>query len=258
MSDPLFSVQDKVCLVTGASSGIGRSFALTLAQRGAKVVIGARRVDKLNSLVEEAARFQVHALALDVTQSSSIASFVKGAVDRFGRIDVLVNNAGSAGPSSPSIEHTERDWDAVMDVNLKGPWLLAQAVGRVMGSQIPRGGSVINVGSILGIRVDQRQVEYVASKAAIHQLTKALSLEWAREKIRVNAIAPGYFYTDINKTMFDDENPAGKKMLKRIPYRRLGELHELDGALLLLCSDASSYMSGSVVVVDGSHLNSAL
>jgi len=213
---------------------------------------------QLIKLAEETPGTEMLPVQLDVTQPASIASFIKAAVDKYGRIDVLVNNAGASGPPTPALTHTEADWDAIMNVNVKGPWLLAQGVAKAMDSQSPRGGSIVNVGSILGIRVDNWMPEYTTSKAAIHQLTKALSLEWARNKIRVNAIAPGYYRTEINEAMFENDNPAGVKLIKRIPFRRLGELHELHGALLLLCSDASSYMSGSVVVVDGSHLNSAL
>ncbi|MCP4328024.1 MAG: glucose 1-dehydrogenase [Alphaproteobacteria bacterium] len=247
---------DQVAIVTGASSGLGRHFALTLAEAGAKVAVAARRVDRLRDVVAEIEAMDRRAIsvALDVTDGDSVREVVSCVETELGPIAVLVNNSGVA-LTKPALETTDSEWDDVVDVNLRGVWLMAREVANHMIVQ-GRGGSIINIASILGLRVTKQLASYAASKAGVIQLTKALALEWAVSGIRVNAIAPGYFATEINQGYFEGE--AGQAMLKRVPQRRLGQPSELDGALLLLASDAGSYMTGSVIVVDGGHSISSI
>ncbi|MBL8266409.1 SDR family NAD(P)-dependent oxidoreductase [Steroidobacter sp.] len=251
-----FSVHGKVVLITGASSGFGAHFARVLASEGAKVGLAARRVDALESIAAEirAAGGVAATVKLDVLDSASVKQAVQAIGETLGRIDVLVNNSGvSVGKAL--LEQSEQDFDAVVDVNLKGAFLVATEVARRMKAD-GKGGSIINIESILSFRQAGHVAPYAASKAALTQLTKSMALELARYKIRVNGIAPGYFSTDINKDFFDTE--GGIAMIKRMPTRRLGDMVELEGPLLLLASDASSYMTGTTLVVDGGHLCSAL
>lgn len=251
-----FDLSNKVALVTGASSGLGHHFAQTLAGHGATVVVAARRVERLANLVEtiQAQGGQAIALACDVTDTASIKACVDQAVADAGGIDILVNNAGIADPA-PALETTEAQWNAVIDTNLNGAWHMAQHVAKSMVAS-RRGGSIINIASILGLRVATALPAYVAAKAGLIHLTKALALEWARANIRVNAIAPGYILTEINQDWFATE--GGQAAIKRIPQRRIGSPADLDGPLLLLASDASSYMTGSVIVADGGHAVNSL
>lgn len=251
-----FSVQGKVVLITGASSGFGAHFARVLADEGAKVGLAARRVDALESVAADirASGGTAATVKLDVADGASVRQAVQAIADALGRIDVLVNNSGvSIGKSL--LEQTEQDFDAVLDVNLRGAFLVATEVARRMRAD-GKGGSIINIESILSFRQAGHIAPYAASKAALTQLTKSMALELARYNIRVNGIAPGYFATDINKEFFDTD--SGATMIKRMPARRLGKLEELEGPLLLLASDASSYMSGTTIVVDGAHLCSGL
>jgi NAD(P)-dependent dehydrogenase (short-subunit alcohol dehydrogenase family) len=253
--DP-FRLEGQRVLVTGASSGLGRHFALTLARAGAGVALAARSADKLANAAQEIHGFGGRAVSvtLDVTDGASIREAVAMAEAEMGPITTLVNNAGVV-VSKPLFEHDEHDWDRVVDTNLKGAWLVAKEVGRRMVAH-GRGGAIINIASILGIRVVGGLPEYCVSKAGLIHLTKVLALELARHKIRVNAIAPGYIKTDLNREFFESE--AGQAMIRRIPQRRAGGASDLDGALLLLASDASRYMTGVVIPVDGGHLLSAL
>jgi len=256
ITDPLFDLRGKVALVTGASSGLGENFARSLAARGAVVVAAARRADRLQRLVEaiRAEGGTAHAVALDVSQSASVEAAVGSAVGLAGPLDILVNNAGVADTKA-SLELTEADWRRVLDTNLDGAWRMAQAVARSMVSAT-RPGSIVNIASILGLRQATHLLAYAAAKAALIQVTKALALEWARYGIRVNAIAPGYVVTEMNRDFFQGE--AGLAMAKRVPQRRIGSPRDLDGALLLLASDAGAYMTGSIVVVDGGHAVNSL
>jgi NAD(P)-dependent dehydrogenase (short-subunit alcohol dehydrogenase family) len=251
-----FSVAGKVALITGASSGFGRHFAKVLAREGAKVGLAARRVDALQSLAQEIRGVGgVAAVAqLDVVDVASISTAVAAIERDLGRIDVLVNNSGTS-IVKPTLEYSEQDWDAVVDVNLKGAFFVATEVARRMRTDA-RGGSIINIESILSFRQTGHIPAYVASKAGLTQLTKTMALELARHNIRVNGIAPGYFSTDINRDYLASE--AGAAMIKRIPQRRAGNVEDLDGALLLLACDASRYMTGTTLVVDGGHLVSSL
>ncbi len=250
------SLAGKVALVTGASSGLGRHFAGVLAQAGATVVLAARRVDRLDDRVAEirATGAAAHAVALDVTDPASVVAAFDAIAATAGMPDILVNNAGIA-ETKAALDITPAEWSRVIDTNLTGCFTVAAEAARRM-KQGGGGGSIVNIASILGLRVGGMVAPYCASKAGLIQLTKALALEWARDGIRVNALAPGYVETDLNRAFFASD--AGQKMLKRIPQRRLGQVSDLDGPLLLLCSDASAYMTGTVIAVDGGHLVSSL
>jgi NAD(P)-dependent dehydrogenase (short-subunit alcohol dehydrogenase family) len=254
--DPLFDVSGKAALVTGASSGLGEHFAKALAARGAIVVAAARRTDRLDRLVAQIAADggTAHAVSLDVTDKASVKAAVASAVDLAGGLDILVNNAGTAD-THPSMDLPEENWRRVIDTNLDGAWRVAQATAQAMLAA-GVGGSIVNIASVLGLRVANNLLAYSAAKAALIQVTKALALEWARHGIRVNAIAPGYVETEMNSGFFRSE--AGQAMVKKIPQRRIGTPRELEGALLLLASGAGAYMTGSVVVVDGGHVVNSL
>ncbi len=248
----LFSLEGQCAIVTGASSGLGRHFALTLARAGAKVALAARRLEKLQALADEIAAFDGRAIPvhLDVTDAQSVREAVLTAETELGPITILVNNSGVA-VRKPIFEHDEADWDLVVDTNLKGAWLMALEVSRHM-VKLGHGGSIINISSILGYgRVSSQVPEYCASKAGLVQLTKAMASELARNDIRVNAIAPGYIETELNSEFLRGE--LGQKLISRIPQRRVGTPKDLDGVLLLLASDASSFMTGSVITIDGGH-----
>jgi NAD(P)-dependent dehydrogenase (short-subunit alcohol dehydrogenase family) len=253
---PVFDIKDQHILVTGGSSGFGRHFARFLASNGAKVTLAARRADALASAVAEigAAGGEARSVILDVTSVDSIDRAIDEAESGFGPINAVINNAGVTA-TKPALDQDERAWDSVIDTNLKGVWLVAQAAAkRMVASRVK--GSIVNIASILGLRVAGAVAPYAISKAGVIQMTKALALEWARYGIRVNALAPGYFATELNDDFFESEH--GKALIKRVPQRRLGQLSELDGPLLLLVSNAGSFMTGSVVTVDGGHLVSGL
>jgi NAD(P)-dependent dehydrogenase (short-subunit alcohol dehydrogenase family) len=256
MSDVNFSLEGKVVLVTGASSGFGQRFAPVLARQGAKLVVAARRRDPLLALEEEIENDGGRCLAvtMDVADRHSIVEAYNQAEAAFGCVDVVVNNAG-IGLSSPVLKITEEEWDKVLDTNLKGAFLVAQEGARRMNAQ-GKHGSIINIASVLGLRVASHLTHYCASKAGLIQMTKSMALELADYGIRVNVICPGYILTDINRDYF--ETDAGKRMLQRIPQKKLGAIDDLLGPLLLLASDASRYMTGSVISVDGGHAVSKL
>ena len=254
MSD-LFSLDGQCALVTGASGSLGRHFAIVLARAGASVAVAARRVDELETVAAEirAAGGEAAAVALDVTDAGSIGTAFSAAEEKLGRVTVLINNAGIA-VTKPLLDYDEADWDKVMDTNLKGAWLVAQEAARRMAKA--GGGNIINIASILGLRAVGTVPAYCASKAGLIHLTRAMALELARYDVRVNTLAPGYIETDLNRDFFASE--AGQAMINRIPQQRLGQPEDLDGSLLLLASDASRYMTGTVVAVDGGHMVSSL
>lgn len=242
----------KRALVTGASSGLGAHFAQTLAAAGAEVILAARRLEALQENVSRinAVGGKARMVPLDVANPSSIADLAL----QIDGLDILVNNAGVV-VEAPAIDQTGSDWDKVIDTNLKGAFLVAQVAARAMREH-GRGGSIINTASILGLRQASMVTPYAISKAGLIQMTKQCALEWARHGIRTNAIAPGYLNTELNSDFWESE--AGLAMIRRIPQRRLGRLEDLDGPLLLLASDSSAYMNGSVIVVDGGHTVSSL
>ena len=245
----VFDLTGQRAIVTGASRGLGHRFALTLARAGAKVALAARGIDRLEEVVKEIEGFGGCAVAIqvDVTDGKSVEMCVGTAEKTLGAIDILVNNAGIA-ITKPLLEHAEEDWDSVLDTNLKGVWLMAQEVARRMVRR-EQGGSIINIASVLGERGISQLSGYCASKGGIINLTRAMAVELAPHGIRVNTIAPGYIETDMNRQFFATQ--AGQRLIKRIPQRRLGQMEDLDGTLLLLASDASRYMTGSVITIDG-------
>jgi NAD(P)-dependent dehydrogenase (short-subunit alcohol dehydrogenase family) len=251
-----FRLRGRRALVTGASSGLGRHFARSLAQAGATAIVAARSVDKLAQLVEEikATGGDAVAVGMDVTDAEAVRRGFDAIEAAGGIADIVVNNAGLA-VSRPLLEQTEVDWDTVIDTNLKGAWLVAQeAARRLVAAKRP--GSIINIASITGERVAGGVAPYCASKAGVMHLTRAMALELARHGVRVNALAPGYVRTELNRDFLASE--AGERLRSRIPQRRFGLPEELDGPLLLLASEAGAYITGSVIFADGGHLVSSL
>ena len=243
----------KSALITGASGGLGLHFAHVLAKAGASVILAARRATALEGACAaiRGGGGTASALEMDVTSAKAVnAAFARLTAPP----DILVNNAGVT-TTQRAMEIDEATWDSIVDTNLKGAFLVAQAAAKAMKAA-GQGGAIVNVASIAGMRVAGGISPYAASKAGLIHLTKALALEWARDGIRVNALCPGYIETDLNRDFFASE--AGQTLIKRIPQRRLGKPEELDGALMLLCSDASAYMTGSVLAIDGGHLVSSL
>lgn len=252
----LFDISGRCALVTGASSGLGRHFAKTLAARGAKVAVAARRLDRLDALVAEigSAGGTAAAVSCDVTDGASVRAAIDATEEALGPIDILVNNAGIT-VSKPLLDQDEDDWRRVIETNLNGAWRVAQAVARRMTARAS-GGSIVNIASIAGLSTMARVPAYVASKAALVQLTKTMAAELAPAGIRVNAIAPGLFPSEMSDGYLESE--AGKAAAARIPLGRVGDSRELDGPLLLLVSGAGSFMTGAVLVVDGGALVSYL
>ena len=248
-SPSVFDLTGQCAIVTGASRGLGRHFALTLARAGVQVALAARGIERLNDAVEVIEGFGGCAIAsqVDVTDGESVRRCVETAESALGPINILVNNAGVA-VTKPMLEHVEEDWDLVLDTNLKGIWLMAQEVARRMVHR-EQDGSIINIASVLGERGISQLPGYCASKGGIINLTRAMAVELAPHGIRVNAIAPGYIETDMNRQFFATQ--AGQRLIKQIPQRRLGQTEDLDGVLLLLASHASRYMTGSVITIDG-------
>lgn len=248
MAKVTFDLTGKTALVTGASQGLGDRFARTLADHGASVALAARQTEKLEALRDDlrAGGAKACAVRLDVTDTTSIADAFAAAEAELGPIDVLVNNAGIA-ITKPFLKQTEEDYDQVLSTNLKGCFFCAQEAAKRMVER--KEGSIINIASVLGIQPIGALSTYCASKAGLIQLTRAMGLELGKTGVRVNAIAPGYIETPMNSDFFQTE--PGQALVKSLPQRRLGQIDDLDGALLLLASDASTYMTGSVLTVDG-------
>jgi NAD(P)-dependent dehydrogenase (short-subunit alcohol dehydrogenase family) len=252
----MFDITGKVILVTGASSGLGRNFALKLAEAGATIVGAARRADALAELAAEikAKGGNAHAVSMDVTDMASIRAGVAEAARLTGGIDGLISNSGM-NRRGPMLDIGEEDWDAVLDTNLKGVWAVGTEVARHMVDR-GKGGSIVNIASLLSFRQSPGATPYAVSKAGVVQLTQQMAVEWAASGVRVNAIAPGYFETDLNRAFLQSE--VGQKLIGRIPFRRVGQHDELVGPMILLLSDAGSYISGSTISVDGGHRVSSI
>jgi NAD(P)-dependent dehydrogenase (short-subunit alcohol dehydrogenase family) len=246
----LFDLSGRVAVVTGASSGLGERFARVLHAAGASVMAAARRVDRLEALatsVDDEARFA--AMPCDVTIDADCERLSAATVERMGRVDILVNNAGMAY-TLPAEHETPDQFREVIDVNLNGLFVLSQLVGRTMIEQ--GSGSIINVASMLGLVASTpvKQASYCASKGAVINLTRELAAQWARKGVRVNALAPGWFPSEMTAEMVVDESSI-QFVQRTCPMGRFGEPHELDGALLFLASDASSYCTGQTLAIDG-------
>jgi NAD(P)-dependent dehydrogenase (short-subunit alcohol dehydrogenase family) len=248
----LFDVSQETILITGASQGLGRQFARVLSAHGAAVALAARQTAKLKSLEDEIRERGGRAVAvqMDVTDLVSIAKAIDSAEAALGPVSVLVNNAGIA-VEKLALDQTEADWDSVVNANLKGAYFAATEMARRMIAR-QQEGNIVNIASVLGFGVMKAVSPYAISKAGIIQATRALALELAASRIRVNALAPGYIDTEINHDFWS--TPGGERLARRIPQRRVGAESDLDGVILLLASRASRYMTGSVITVDGGFL----
>jgi NAD(P)-dependent dehydrogenase (short-subunit alcohol dehydrogenase family) len=247
-----WTLRGSVALVTGASRGLGRATAIALAEAGADLALTGRALDDLRCVAEEVRTRGVRAetFRADLRDPAAIEAMVDAALAAFGRVDVLVNNAGVAGRERPFLELEAADWDEVLAVDLRAPALCARAVARTMVAR--RQGRIINVASIGALMPLSRLSAYCAAKGGLVQLTRVMALELARHNIQVNAVCPGYFGTPMNKGFFSTE--AGQELIRRsIPMRRLGDPAELAPAIVFLASNASTFMTGSVVTVDGGH-----
>jgi NAD(P)-dependent dehydrogenase (short-subunit alcohol dehydrogenase family) len=249
-----FSLQGKNIVVTGASSGFGHHFAGVLANAGATVVLGARRVDKIQARVDEinGAGGRTLGIALDVNDAASSAAFLDGAEEAFGPIDVVINNAGVESGAKTFMTIDEDDWDYVLDTNLKSVWRMSKMYTERVAKGDQTSGNIINITSISAFRTIKGQFPYAVSKAGLIKATEIMALEGAKFGVRVNSLAPGYILTDVSRLLLESERSDDFR--KGIPMRRYGEFEDLDGPLLLLASDASSYMTGSTIVVDGGHI----
>jgi NAD(P)-dependent dehydrogenase (short-subunit alcohol dehydrogenase family) len=247
-SADMFDLTGKNFLITGASSGLGEHFARTLGHKGAALALAARRLDRLQSLVDELKiqGIQACAIEMDVTQRESVLRGFDAAQDAMGSLSGLINNAGTVSENW-ILDVEEAEWSNIMATNLNGAWWVAQEAARRMSTN--GGGTIVNIASILGFAVSKTTAVYAISKAGVIQMTKAMALELARHNISVNALAPGYFQTDMNQQFFNSK--AGRKMVSRIPQARLGKLEELDAPLLLLASDTCGFMTGTVITIDG-------
>ena len=251
----LFSLNGRVALVTGASRGLGQAFAAALAEAGADLVIACRHLAELEETAAavRALGRQVLPLEADIRSEAAVRDMVGRAVERFGRIDVLVNNAATERQNVPPEQTTLESWSEVIDVNLNGQFLCAREVGKVM---IPRrAGKIINLASMSGMVINRHfhGGSYDVSKAAVVGLTKALAAEWAPHNINVISLAPGYYGTAPNLRWFQSNPEIHRKVLELIPMGRLGDMRELAALVVVLASDVSNYMTGSTVLIDGGY-----
>jgi len=249
----MFDLTGRVAVVTGGGTGLGEAAARALAGAGASLVLGGRNQANLEKVAADITSGGGRALPVvaDVTRRADVESMTAEALREFGRIDILVNNAG-INIVKPFLDMTEEEWDAVLDTNLKGCFYCCQAVGRGMVEQ--KSGSIINIVSVFGLRGFMNLSPYAASKGAVVQLTKALAVEWARHNVRVNAIAPSYIKTEMTRRDIESDERILKFNLSKIPMRRGGEPEELGGLVVYLASDASSFVTGDTIAVDGGWL----
>ncbi|MDD2504580.1 MAG: glucose 1-dehydrogenase [Clostridia bacterium] len=245
----MFDLTKKTAIVTGATKGLGYSIAMALAESGADIVVVSRNEGDCKRVAEEIKNKGRKSLAhsCDITKKSMIEDLVNGTIDEFGKIDILVNNAGIA-VTKPAVNLTEDDWDRVINTNLKGAFLVAQTVGKKMIEQ--QYGRIINVASVFGLVGDKNILPYLCSKGGVVQMTRGLALEWAKYNILVNAIAPGYVVTPINKKVLSEEK-VQNYLLGKTPLRRFGTPEEIAGAAVFLASDEAGYLTGSILSVDG-------
>jgi len=249
MSESIFSLEGKVAIVTGGSRGLGKAMALGLADAGADIVVASRTQADLDKVADEikAKGRKALAIAMDATSFDSIKAMAAKVIEEFGKIDILINNAGQ-GTTVPFLKIAEEDWDRLIDINLKGYFMVTQAVGAYMFKA--KTGRVINISSAMGDSPMPFMAHYAASKGAINAMTKSLAQEWARRGITVNAIAPSYFLTDMNKNAHDDEM-TNKLIMSKTPIGRWGDANELVGLTVYLASDNSAYLTGAIIPVDG-------
>jgi NAD(P)-dependent dehydrogenase (short-subunit alcohol dehydrogenase family) len=252
MIDELFSLEGKTALVTGASSGLGHHFSKVLAEAGANVAVAARRKEKLESLAGEIRSNGGNAFAIqmDVTDNDSVMNAFNKIENEMGTIDILINNAGVA-QAKFFLDLDEESWDYIMETNLKGAWRVAREMSKRL-TDTEKPGCIVNISSLLGTATQSMQTAYAVSKAGLSHMTRSMANELIRFNIRVNALAPGYFESEMTEGFFSTEK--GKQYLNSIPAKRLGRVDELTGPLLLLVSDAGSFMTGVVLPVDGGHL----
>ncbi len=245
----MFSLDGKVAIVTGGSRGFGKAIALALADAGADVVVAARTKSALDEVAEEikAKGRKSLAIATDMLDKASIQAMADKTFEEFGKIDILINNAGQ-GDTCPFLKLSEEQWDMILNINLKGYFFASQAVGKYMVKA--KAGRIVNISSAMGEAPLGFMAPYAASKGAINAMTKSLAQEWARLGITVNSVAPSYFATDINKDSMADEN-ISKMIMAKTPVARWGQVEELTGIIIYLASDASSYMTGSIIPLDG-------
>ena len=256
LANDYFELKGKTALITGASSGLGEHFSRKLAAAGCNIVVAARRVDRLKILAEQIRAVGTEALVLemDVHNRQTTRATLQQLFDQIGSVDILINNAGVA-KAARFLDASDEDTDTVIGINQTAVWDISKQISTQMIAA-EKSGSIINIASILGLDVLPGVGSYSVSKAAVIQMTRIMALELARYKIRVNAIAPGYFDTEINAGFLNSE--AGQKIIKRVPARRVGKLEDLTGVLLLLASNKSAYMTGTTVPVDGGHLVAGL
>lgn len=251
MTTDLFRLDGRAALITGASRGLGRRFAAALAGAGAHVALCARDEARLDAVASEirAAGGVASPIVMDVTDRASVAAGVAAAEAALGPLRAVVNNSGIA-ITKRLLDVTAAEWDPVIDVNLTGAWSVAQASAKAMVTH-GLGGSIVNISSILGVRTNPGVIAYNAAKAGLDHVTRQMAAELARHRVRVNALAPGYIETDMNRGYW--ETPPGKALMSRVPMGRLGQEEDLDGPVLFLASDASGYVTGQIIGLDGGH-----
>ena len=248
---PEFNFQGKVAIVTGGTTGLGFAITRTLAHFGASVMIASYVAEECEQAKKQlqALDYRVEAEVVDVTVQDQVTSLVAKTVATFGKVDMLIANAGIGGKTVPLLEQSETDWDRVLETNLKGVFLCGQAVATQMIQQ-KSGGKIVNIASVAAFMGTKNVAPYGASKAGVINLTKTMAHEWAKYNININAVCPGYVITDINRAILSDPETA-KHLTKKIPLRRFGVPHEIAGAVAFLCSESAAFMTGSAITIDG-------